>query len=288
MTPSPNSVSASDATEQLVSDTVFGGLGTRILSTLVLVPPILAAIYAGAPYFTLMLVLISLVMAWEWGRLCGGARFEAPGVTLIMGTGLAVILAGAGHMREALFLIPAVVLLVYFLGLRFREGSPPWQALGIVYIAVPCIALLWLRDLPGMGGEVLFWIFGVVWATDTGAYCAGTLIGGPKLAPRVSPNKTWAGLAGGVAAAALVSGLLVGLAGAGFSLWPLVCFGAFLALVEQMGDLFESFVKRHFGVKDTSHLIPGHGGALDRFDGLLAVSPVVVAFLLLMGEKITS
>ena len=286
--PSPNSASVNDVTGQPVSDAVSVGIGTRILSTFILAPPILAAIYAGASYFTLMLVLISFIMAWEWGRLCGGVRFKPPGVALVMGTGLAVILTAAGHMREVLFLIPAVVLLVYLLGRRFKEGSPSWLALGIVYIAVPCMALLWMRDLPGMGREVLFWIFGVVWATDTGAYCAGTLIGGPKLAPRLSPHKTWAGLAGGVVAAALVSGLLVGLTGAGFALWLLVCFGAFLALVGQMGDLFESSVKRRFGVKDTSHLIPGHGGALDRFDGLLAVSPVVVAFLLMMGEKIAS
>jgi len=281
--PSPNSASVNDVTGQPVSNAVSGGIGTRILSTFILVPPILAAIYAGASYFTLMLVLISLIMAWEWGRLCGGVR--PPGVALVIGTGLAIILTAAGHMREVLFLIPAAVLLVYLLGRRFKEGSPLWLALGIIYIAVPCIALLWMRDLPE-GREVLFWIFGVVWATDTGAYCAGTMIGGPKLVPRLSPYKTWAGLAGGIMAAALVSGLLVGLTGAGFALWPLVYFGAFLALVGQMGDLFESSVKRRFGVKDTSRLIPGHGGALDRFDGLLAVSPVVVAFLLLMEEKI--
>jgi phosphatidate cytidylyltransferase len=235
-----------------------------------------------------MLVLVSLLMAWEWGRLCGGARFEPPGVALIMIIGLALILSVAGHMREALFLIPAGVLLVYLLGLRCGERSPSWLALGIVYIAVPCMALLWLRSLPGMGWEVVFWILGVVWATDTGAYCAGVLVGGPKLAPQISPNKTWAGLAGGFAMAALVSGLLVGLTEVAFSLWPLVYLGAFLALVEQMGDLFESFVKRHFGVKDTSRLIPGHGGVLDRLDGLLVVSPVAVAFLLLMGDKIAS
>lgn len=285
--PSPNSVSASDATEQPVSDAVSGGFGTRILSTFILAPPVLAAVYAGAPYFNLMLVLISLLMAWEWGRLCGRERFEPPGVALVMVIGLAIILASAGHIREAFFLIPAGALLVYLLGLRFGERSPSWLALGIVYIVVPCMSLLWLRDLPGMGREVLFWILGVVWATDTGAYCAGTLVGGPKLVLRLSPNKTWAGLAGGVATAALVSGLLVGLTEA-FPLWPLVCFGVFLALVEQMGDLFESFVKRRFGVKDTSRLIPGHGGVLDRLDGLLAVSSVVVAFLLLMGEKIAS
>jgi len=270
-----------------VSDADSGGFWTRILSTFILVPPVLAAVYVGAPYFNFMLVLVSLLMAWEWGRLCGGARFEPPGVALIMVIGLAIILTVAGHMREALFLIPVGVLLVYLLGLCCGERSPSWLALGIVYITVPCIALLWLRALPGMGCEIVFWILGVVWATDMGAYCAGILVGGPKLAPRISPNKTWAGLAGGFAMAALVSGLLVRLEEA-FSLWPLVCLGAFLALVEQMGDLFESFVKRHFGVKDTSRLIPGHGGVLDRLDGLLVVSPVVVAFLILMGDKIVS
>ena len=133
------------------------------------------------------------------------------------------------------------------------------------------------------GFLVVFWILGVVWATDTGAYCAGVLVGGPKLAPRISPNKTWAGLAGGFAMAALVSGLLVGLTETAFSLWPMICLGAFLALVEQMGDLFESFVKRHFGVKDTSRLIPGHGGVLDRIDSVTASSPLYVYALAWIG-----
>jgi phosphatidate cytidylyltransferase len=132
----------------------------------------------------------------------------------------------------------------------------------------------------------------LVWATDTAAYIAGRGIGGPRLAPRISPNKTWAGLAGGVVGAALVglvASLLrdapadVGLPG---EMWRLVALSGVLALVEQAGDLVESAVKRHFGVKDSGNLIPGHGGVLDRVDGLIAVSLAVAGLSALAGRSI--
>jgi phosphatidate cytidylyltransferase len=131
----------------------------------------------------------------------------------------------------------------------------------------------------------LLWVLGVVWATDTGAYIAGRRIGGPKLAPRVSPNKTWAGLFGGIAAAGLV-GLAAAALVAGVSPWIAAPLSAALAIVEQAGDLFESAVKRRFGVKDSSNLIPGHGGVLDRVDGLLSVSLAVAALSWMVGHTI--
>jgi phosphatidate cytidylyltransferase len=137
------------------------------------------------------------------------------------------------------------------------------------------MALDWLRADPVYGQLTIFWLFGVVWATDIGAYAAGRTIGGAKLAPRISPNKTWAGLAGGV--------LSAGLVGLGVAIWfvkdphPLALAGlsAALAVLAQLGDLGESSLKRHFGVKDSGRLIPGHGGVLDRCDGLLSTAPAV-------------
>ena len=154
-----------------------------------------------------------------------------------------------------------------------------WAALGVLYLVVPCIALIWLRWEPAVGREVVVWLLAVVWATDIGAYGFGRAIGGPKLAPRFSPKKTWAGLIGGMAAAAAIGW---GLA-ASFAIGDpvgLALAASLLAVLGQIGDVSESAIKRHFRVKDSSGLIPGHGGLLDRVDGLLAVAPVAALALL--------
>jgi phosphatidate cytidylyltransferase len=136
------------------------------------------------------------------------------------------------------------------------------------------VTLIWLRNDESAGRDVVFWLMIVVWAADTGAYIAGRLIGGPRLAPRISPNKTWAGLAGGVGLAAATSAGFAGASGQPYLFAP-AAIGAMMGLAAQAGDLAESWMKRKFGVKDTSALIPGHGGLLDRVDGLLMVILVV-------------
>ena len=149
-----------------------------------------------------------------------------------------------------------------------------WKAAGFVYALVPALALLWIRDRAPQGLELLLWVFIVTWTTDIGAYFAGRAIGGPKLAPRISPNKTVAGLVGGMISAAL----------AGFAWTELTSLSAtlfwlapVLALAAQAGDLFESWMKRKAGVKDSGNWLPGHGGALDRLDGLVVVATLTAA-----------
>mgnify|MGYP002779968190 CR=1 FL=1 len=152
----------------------------------------------------------------------------------------------------------------------------PRLGFGIVYVALPAFALLLLRGQTG-GLVLAGWVLGTVWATDIGAYFAGRSIGGPKLAPRVSPNKTWAGLIGGILAA-----LAVGLAlwrWAGLEL-QLALASPILAVIAQIGDLYESWLKRLRGVKDSGSLLPGHGGVLDRLDGLVPVAPAAAALVL--------
>jgi phosphatidate cytidylyltransferase len=155
-----------------------------------------------------------------------------------------------------------------------RAGRGRWQGLGVLYVGLPCIAIIWVRAQHEAGLATLLWLLALVSAVDTGAFAAGRLIGGPRLAPRISPKKTWAGLGGGV-----ISAMLIGWIAAfwlGQPRWlPLILVSGVLAVVEQAGDLAESAFKRRFGVKDSSQLIPGHGGVLDRVDGLLAVSLAV-------------
>ncbi len=151
---------------------------------------------------------------------------------------------------------------------QLRRQDWAWIAIGTIWIASGCAAFLWLAATAGP--LVVFWLLGVVWATDIFAYFVGKAIGGPRLAPRLSPNKTWAGVIGGLVGAT-VAGLIAALASHS-PIISITCVSFALSLVAQAGDLAESWGKRHFAVKDASGLIPGHGGVLDRLDGLLAAT----------------
>ena len=166
-----------------------------------------------------------------------------------------------------------------FWALVAETGLRLWHGLGAVYVGLPCLAMLWIRGDAQPGLDTLLWTLALVWSVDTGAYLAGRTIGGPRLAPSISPKKTWAGFVGGLLAAALVGvlgALWLGLQ----NWWPLAVIAAVLAVVEQGGDLAESAFKRRFGVKDSSNLIPGHGGVLDRVDGLLTVLVAVAGLMI--------
>jgi len=164
-----------------------------------------------------------------------------------------------------------------------------WKYMGMAYVALPCASLLWLRSVHfvqsgNAGLSLVIYITFVVWATDIGAYFAGRYFGGPKLAPSISPKKTWAGLGGGLAAA-----IGIGVVCYTFSPYPATFGGGLvisvlLSLVAQLGDLFESWLKRRAGVKDSGQLIPGHGGALDRLDGMLAAAPLFALLVALSGK----
>jgi phosphatidate cytidylyltransferase len=168
-------------------------------------------------------------------------------------------------------LLGLVVALAAGLGMLVPGKGNGWLAGGVAYLVLPCAALLWLRHDAADGRALAFWLIAVVWATDIGAYFAGRLIGGPKLAPAISPNKTWAGLLGGAVAAALVGAVTTTLTAAD-SLPAMVTVSVMLGVCAQLGDLAESSLKRRFGAKDTSALIPGHGGVLDRVDGLMTAA----------------
>lgn len=257
-------------------------LGTRTLSALVLAPPALAAAWAGGTAFAVLAAIAAAIMCWEWhgmvrrgfgwsGRLAAGC--SALACLLAMALPLwAVAVVAAGALASAVLADTAAARL--------------WTAAGALYAGLPSVALVWLRG--GVAGrEVLFWLLLTVWATDIGAYGFGRMIGGPLLAPAVSPKKTWAGLLGGMVSAAAVGAAFAAIAGTGDP--PMVAAGsALLAVVAQSGDLLESWVKRRWGVKDASNIIPGHGGVLDRVDGLLAAGAAVAAVTLATGAEVLS
>lgn len=277
MRPSATSTAANGGTGPWPADR--GVLGARILSSVILAPAVLLAVYQGAPFFEAMVALAAAVMAWEWTRLSCG-RFDAGGVLLAV-AGAAAALLGAAQPGWALVIVGLAALTPFIVGGPRDRSGRAWLSAGAPYIGIPVVALVWLRGEPEAGRETLFWLLAVVWATDIGAYAFGRTIGGPKLLPRVSPKKTWAGLAGGVLCAALVGAGTAGLLGT--PVLPLALISGALAVVAQVGDFGESWVKRHFGVKDSSAIIPGHGGLLDRVDGVLAVAPAVVAICWYFG-----
>jgi len=255
----------------------------RSLSALLLAPPFLAAIYLGFPYFDLLIALGGGIGAWEWWRLCAPhSRPLAPLIALAGGVLATVAAAAAGAYSMAGWLIAVSGMAAAMVGARAAGTNARWLTFGAVYLPTACLAFLWLRAGAELGREIVFWVVAVVWATDIGAYFCGGAIGGPRMAPRISPNKTWAGLAGGTAAAAMV-GLAAAWVGGTGGVPAVALASAALALLSQVGDLIESRLKRRAGVKDSGTLIPGHGGLLDRVDGLLAAAVGAGALLAMTG-----
>jgi phosphatidate cytidylyltransferase len=271
-----------------------GGLSNlhkRILSAAVLLPLVIAAIHLGHPYFTILVALFAALMAWEWTRIVAHER--APGQTspvpvptarawwlfaaIGIATAVGAVLQAAFGGWDANVWIEVVVglALTAAAALALNRRRTIWFVAGILYVAVPAAALVMIRADPTFGRAALIWIIALVVLADTGGYLVGRTVGGPKLAPRISPNKTWSGLGGAVLGAAL-AGLSAAFVLNHTNVWMLTLISAVLGLLEQGGDLVESAFKRHFGVKDTSQIIPGHGGVLDRVDGLLAVAVAVL------------
>lgn len=264
----------------LQGDSPSQELTVRIASSLILGPLALAAVWFGTPYFVAFVALVAAILGWEWRRLCSHQRYGLTGAVLTVLCVATVVAVAVERMDFAFLIIAGGLVVMLVLGGRETGRIGAWLAGGMIYIGLPSIALIWLREGPGDGRSLVFWLMAAVWATDIGAYAAGRALGGPKLAPRVSPNKTWSGLIGGVLAAAAVGAAMA-------QVIPVsnpavfVLVSGFIAVIAQSGDLFESSLKRRFGVKDASNIIPGHGGVMDRVDGLLAAAPIVAVLVAL-------
>ncbi len=249
-------------------------LVVRVLAALVLAPLTIAIAYAGGWLWALLVTLVSIGLFAEWLMVvgAGSAALTGAGTVVIAMMGAAVAF---GALKTAVItglIGGAIVTLI-------ARGKFLWAAIGFAYAAAALLAAILVRKDLVNGFSALMFVLLVVWATDIGGYFAGRSIGGPKLWPRVSPKKTWAGALGGFGASLLVT---VGFAAFGFGkMGPLLLVSAVLSVVSALGDLFESAVKRRFGVKDSSHLIPGHGGLMDRLDGFVAaiLAAWIIGFL---------
>ncbi|SDR07186.1 phosphatidate cytidylyltransferase [Pseudovibrio sp. Tun.PSC04-5.I4] len=254
----------------------------RALSAIILAPAALAITWAGGFWFAGLALVGALIVYWEWYKII---LQNAQKPIVLLGYAFLLFIAFAYYLAEPLWIAAAMLggaVLLY--GAVGFDRTARWVSEGYVYAALTFVCLLALRE----GDDGLFFIiylFLVVWGTDVAAYFSGRTFGGPKLWPAVSPNKTWSGAIGGVLFSSLVGMAFVAVAGGTQLLWA---FGlaVVLSAVSQLGDLFESSLKRRFNVKDSSHLIPGHGGLLDRVDGLVAAAVFSYVVGVLLGGQL--
>ncbi|MEQ1407831.1 phosphatidate cytidylyltransferase [Neorhizobium sp. Rsf11] len=251
-------------------------LKRRIVSGLILAVVVLAATWYGGFSFRALAAVIAILIYYEWSTITklGERDFSANafGWVAILLVAYNIVF---GERDLAIPLLGGAAITAILLVL-WRKGSW-WLPGGIVYAGLSGISLAAIRADDQAGFVATLFIFAVVWATDIFAYFVGRALQGPKLAPRISPGKTWSGAIGGTVSAAIASSAVALVVFSRLSLWT-VAISILLSVTSQIGDLFESFIKRRFGVKDSSHLIPGHGGVMDRVDGL--VFACFAAFLL--------
>lgn len=262
----------------------FADLRLRALTGAALALVAGAAVWAGGWALAGLAAAAAGAMVWELRRMSAG-RFDAAGALMAVGAAGACLLTQALMLRWGLG-FAAVCLIGAAVMVRREDGFARLALLaGGAYVAVASAALVGLRHDPAYGMQALVWVALTVVATDVGAYFAGRLIGGPKLWPAVSPGKTWSGLAGGVVAAAAAGAAFSALT-TGTLVEEVAAVSAVMAVLAQAGDLGESALKRRAGVKDSSNLIPGHGGVLDRMDGLLAAGLVAALATFARGKSV--
>lgn len=247
-------------------------LSVRVASAVVLIPIIILVNWLGSVWYAILVGLMAGFMALEWVKLVHAGTPLQLVIHLTAAVASVVLpwVTGPGIAFIAILLLWAGSILQ-----RRAAGISHsfWSIAGVPYVGLSALAVMTLRADPQFGLTAIYWLLFVVWGADTLAYFAGRLIGGPKLLPKISPKKTWAGLIGAVVGGILCSAIFARISGLDALLW-LCGLGAILALVEQAGDFFESALKRSVGVKDSSALIPGRGGMLDRVDGLVAAAVV--------------
>ncbi|MEO9899906.1 phosphatidate cytidylyltransferase [Nisaea sp.] len=282
--PAPGDV-GSGTKQATASDGRSRELVLRVVSSLVILPPIIVLFWLGELYFLALVALLAAAMAWEWCTLVSPDSSST--IRRLAGLTAAVLVgvAAFSFQQPEVLLLLGVLPLVYAATVRILTGVWILKLLpGLLVAFCPAFAIYWIREMPDLGLETALWLALSVVVTDVAAYAAGRTIGGLKIWPRVSPNKTWAGLIGGMAGSGCFGALLALYIGQ--APWLVVIAGAVIAIIAQAGDFAESALKRYFDVKDSGRLIPGHGGILDRVDGQVTVLPLAAALMLLSGKSI--
>lgn len=251
-------------------------LKNRIVSAIVLAIIALAGTIMGGQIFVLMVSVAGLLIYFEWSRLTGMNESQPASNFAGWITLLAILISLYFGMTVTVFIVMFVGLVASMLLSQIKYKNI-WPAGGVVYAAMPVVALAELRGTSFFGLVAILYIFAVVWATDIFAYFFGRMIGGPKLAPRISPGKTWSGAIFGLTFGTMTGGVVVLLVAMNMSWWAIIS-ACLISIFSQIGDLFESLIKRRFDAKDSSNLIPGHGGFMDRLDGI--IFGVIIAFAL--------
>ena len=265
----------------------------RVVSALILAPIVLAAIIYGESAYDVLVAVMGALMAWEWEKMLADKKSYVS-VSLTLMTALVVFLTKSINPVLILGVIAFFALFLYF-----KTGKNLLLSFGAFYIGLPLLSMMYIAYFSDSGlgdlsysSNYILWLLFVVWATDVGGYVVGKSIGGPKLIPKISPNKTWAGLFGGILFSIIVTYLFVITMNhyyeSSLSLKYFLLSSIVLAFISQVGDIFESKIKRYLNIKDSSNLIPGHGGVFDRVDGLLFAAPAVALFVLLSNMGIFS
>ena len=257
-------------------------LGKRVASAIVLLVIVLWACWIGGLLFLLVSTLLSAVLYYEWQAMVRVTPFDGTEALLTSGFALVLLSNAVGLLAYGIIGFLALGLILELASQGQERADVRWIGLGALYCAIPAIAFPLIRESGGLA--LTLFLFVIVWVTDIAGYFVGRRFGGPKLLPTVSPKKTWSGAIGGIVGSALLA-IVIARFSPQASLTVLLVVALVLSAVSQSGDLFESWVKRRFSVKDSSQLIPGHGGFLDRLDGLIAASvPVALVVGLQIGQ----
>jgi phosphatidate cytidylyltransferase len=248
----------------------LSNLQIRVISAVVLGIVVLGLTWAGGMAFRLLAVLIAAAIFYEWAAMTRTPG-NRPHQWIVWGLLAVVLVATALGLRETTVFGMLLLTLAFAAAHAIASGEGMWTVSGLLYAALSGISLAFLRNADEAGLLAILLLFVVVWATDTFAYFVGRAVGGPRLAPAISPGKTWSGAIGGAVCGTLAGSLFAIVTGSA-ALAPIIVLSLLLSVVSQVGDLFESWVKRRRGVKDSSNFIPGHGGIMDRVDGLVAAA----------------
>jgi len=273
---------------------ILSSLQKRVLTSLIMIPLVIGALKYGHPYVDIFVYLVGVMLSWEWSSMVPNKRANVYAICFAFALGSSILI------QNTVILALSIAITTAFVYIKAKdEKHRHLLTLGVPYISVGVGSLYWMYylfdafgSIPGEKGSFVMtlWFILMVWSVDIGGYAIGPIFKGPKLAPHISPNKTWSGLMGGVILAVAVSFIYMWFTGKVFDLpMPMKTqlkfaqLGAAVALIAQIGDLIESAIKRHLNIKDSSSLIPGHGGVFDRIDGLIFAAPVVYCYFFLIS-----